>query len=213
MRTRAAGFKMTETLSRETRPATSFKVTPLMRKRLTSHVQEMIERSLTHFPELYGRVIMVGYTRKHLGSATVTYRKGVISGLAIRLKVRKLTYQTIGHELTHLLQGLAHAARAPARAADPAKIPCGEKQCDIWTLARHELFCDDAPTYLRLPRAIRESWSAYASVVRALCIRAIDKRKSQRRYIQWLEAEIRALAKTPLRAISAQQQLELPLPD
>lgn len=184
-----------------------------MRKRLTSHAQEMIERSLAHFPELYGRVITVGCTRKHLGSATVTYRKGVVSGLAIRLKVSKLSYQTIGHELTHLLQGLAHPTRARARAADPAKIPSGEKQCDIWTLARHELFCDDAPTYLRLPRAMREAWPAYAPVVRALCIRAIDKRKSHRRYIQWLEAEIRALAKTPLREIPAQRQLELPLPD
>ena len=184
-----------------------------MRQRLTSRAQEMVEKSLTHFPELDGRVITVGYTRKHLGSATVTYRKGVVSGLVIRLKVRKLTYQTIGHELTHLLQGLAHVARSRARAADPAKIPSGEKQCDIWTLARHELFCDDAPTYLRLPRALRESWPAYAAVVRELCIDAIDKRKSHRRYIQWLEAEIRALAKTPPREIPAQRQLDLPLPD
>ena len=183
-----------------------------MRRRLTRCAQDMIERSLGHFPELQGRVITVGYTRKHLGSATVTYRKGVISGLAIRLKVRKLTYQTIGHELTHLLQGLARAHRSSARFGDSTKIPSGEKQCDIWTLARHELFCDDAPTYLRLPRAMRASWPAYAAAVRALCMRAIDKRKSQRRYIQWLEAEIRALAEMPLGDTSRHQQLELPLP-
>jgi hypothetical protein len=132
--------------------------------------------------------------------------------LAIRLKVRKLTYQTIGHELTHLLQGLAYAHRSSARSADFTKIPSGEKQCDIWTLARHELFCDDAPTYLRLPRVMRESWPAYAAAVRALCIQAIDKRKSHRCYIHWLEAEIRALAKTPLRDPPTHQQLELPLP-
>jgi hypothetical protein len=213
MRSRASGFKMAKTLLRETRPAGSFKITALMRKRLTRRAQEMIERSLTHFPELNGQIITVGYTRKHLGSATVTYRKGIISGLAIRLKVRKLTYQTIGHELTHLLQGLAHAARSRARSADPERIPSGEKQCDIWTLARHELFCDDPPTYLRLPRVMRESWPAYAPAVRALCLQAIDKRKTHRRYIQWLEAEIRALAQTPLGEISPHQQLELPLPD
>jgi hypothetical protein len=184
-----------------------------MRKRLTRRAQEMIERSLAHFPELKGHIITVGYTRKHLGSATVIYRKGVISGLAIRLKVRKLTHQTIGHELTHLLQGLAHAHRSSARSADAAKIPSGEKQCDIWTLARHELFCDDAPTYLRLPRVMRESWPAYTAAVRALCIRAIDKRKSHRRYIQWLEAEVRALAHTPLKDAPPHQQLELPWPD
>ncbi|MGE5306469.1 MAG: hypothetical protein ACM3TN_24425 [Alphaproteobacteria bacterium] len=184
-----------------------------MRKRLTRRAQEMIENSLRHFPELNGHIITVGYTRKHLGSATVIYRKGVISGLAIRLKVRKLTYQTIGHELTHLLQGLAHARRSSARFADPEKLPSGEKQCDIWTLARHELFCDDAPTYLRMPRLMRDSWPAYAAAVRALCIRAIDKRKVHRHYIQWLEAEIRALAHTPLTDVPPHQQLELPWRD
>lgn len=182
-----------------------------MSKRLTHRAREMIETALRHLPELSGRAITVGYTRKHLGSATVTYRKGVISGLAIRLKVRKLSYQTIGHELTHLLQGLANAERLWPRAA--TKLPSGEKQCDIWTLARHDLFCDDAPTYLRLPRPMRESWPAYAAAVRALCIQAIAQRETHRRYIQWLEAEIRTLAKTPIREIAVQRQLELPFTD
>lgn len=184
-----------------------------MKKRLTRRAEEMIESSLPHFPELNGKIITVGYTRKHLGSATVAYREGVVSRLVIRLKVRKLTYQTIGHELTHLIQGLAHAERARARSADRAKIPSGEKPCDIWTLARHELFCDDAPTYLRLPRALRESWPDYAAAVRALCMTAIDKRMSYRRYIHWLEAEIRKLAKAPLRENPIHQQLDLFLPN
>ena len=158
----------------------------------------MIERSLTHFPELNGQVITVGYTRKHLGSATVTYRKGVISALAIRLKVRKLTYQTIGHELTHLLQGLAHAARSRAGSTHPVKIPSGEKQCDIWTLARSPLFLDDAPTYIRLPRVMREDWPRYARAVRRLCIVALKKRKTHRLYMQWLESKIKELAKRPI---------------
>jgi hypothetical protein len=182
-----------------------------MSKRLTRRARKMIETSLRHFPELSGRAITVGYTRKHLGSATVTYRKGAISALAIRLKVRKLTYQTIGHELTHLLQGLANAERLRARSA--TRLPSGEKQCDIWTLARHELFCDDAPTYLRLPRHMRESWPAYAVAVRALCIKAIAKRETYRCYIEWLEAEIRTLAKTPIREMAVRRQLELPFPE
>src|SRR5947208_7888481 len=78
--------------------------TPLMKPRLTRRAREMIERSLPHFPELQGKTITVGYTRKHLGSATVIYRRGSISALVIRLKVRKLNYQTIGHELIHLVQ-------------------------------------------------------------------------------------------------------------
>ena len=46
-----------------------------------------------------------------------------------------------------------------------------ETQCDIWTLARSELFCDDAPTYLRMPRAVRDNWRHYAGRVRSLCVR------------------------------------------
>jgi hypothetical protein len=181
-----------------------------MKKRLTRRAQEMIDRSLAYFPELNGKTITVGYTRKHLGSATVVYRKGVISQLVIRFKVRKLTYQTIGHEMTHLVQGLARGNRRARSPADPGSIPSGEKQCDIWTLARDKLFSDDAPTYLRLPRALRERWPDYAEETRRLCVAAIEKRKTHRLYIRWLEGEIRKLPRKSPQKIWP-EQLELPL--
>jgi len=178
-----------------------------MKQRLTRRALQMIQRSLSYFPELQDSTITIGYTRKHLGSATVIYRKGVILRLIIRLKVRKLTYQTIGHELTHLIQGLAHGARA----TDPAKIPAGETQCDIWTLARDPLFCDDPPTYIKMPRSMRERWPDYADAVRKLCIDAIEKRHTQRQYIRWLEAEIRQLVKTVKpQKLAGPAQLALP---
>src|SRR5437870_12192184 len=183
------------------------RLTPLMEQRLTRRVHEMIERSLQLFPELTGATITVGYTRKHLGSATVVYHKGIISRLIIRLKVRKLTYQTIGHELTHLIQGLAHGDRTKSRSADPEKIPSGEKQCDIWTLARDPLFCDDAPTYIKMPRIMRARWPEYAESIRELCIAAIDKRHTHRQYIRWLEEEIRKLSHTLRPQAVAQAQL------
>lgn len=186
------------------------RLTPLMKQRLTRRAHEMIERSLQLFPELDGSVITVGYTRKHLGSATVIYRRGAIDRMIIRLKVRKVTYQTIGHELTHLIQGLAHGDRSGARAADPDKIPSGEKQCDIWTLARDPLFCDDAPTYIKMPRLLRDHWPDYAETVRKLCIAAIEKRHSHRQYIRWLEDEIRKLPKAPRQQQAAFAQLILP---
>jgi hypothetical protein len=167
--------------------------TPLMKKRLTSRAQIMLERSLSYFPELDGKAISVGLTRKHLGSASISYRAGTISRLVIRLKVRKVTYQTIGHELTHLVQGLVHGDRSMTRSLARHRIPSGEKQCDIWTLARDFLFCDDPPTYLRMPRAIRERWPNYAEAIRQLCIAAIEKRHHHRLYIRWLESEIRKL--------------------
>jgi len=182
-----------------------------MKKRLTRRIEEMIERTLVVFPELSGKIITVGYTRKHLGSATVVYRRQVILRLIIRLKVRRLTYQTIGHELTHLVQGLCRGDRRSRASLDARQIPSGEKQCDIWTLARDPLFCDDPPTYLRLPRIIREHWTDYAERVRQLCISAIEKRSSLRRYIRWLEAEIRKLAEMPPPVKRGPEQLRLPL--
>ncbi|HLN87931.1 MAG TPA: hypothetical protein VK200_15740 [Candidatus Limnocylindrales bacterium] len=173
------------------------KFTPLMKQRLTRRAAEMIEQSLRYFPELQESTITVGYTRKHLGSATVIYRRGIISRLIIRLKVRKLTYQTIGHELTHLIQGLGRGNLSAPRVTDPDRIPTGETQCDIWTLARDPLFCDDPPTYIKMPRSIREHWPDHAESVRKLCVAAIEKRHTQRQYIRWLEQEIRELAKAP----------------
>jgi hypothetical protein len=186
------------------------RLTPPMKPRLTRRAHDMLERSLRFFPELKDATITVGYTRKHLGSATVIYRKGMVHRMIIRLKVRNVSYQTIGHELTHLIQGLVHGDRARGRAADAARIPSGEKQCDIWTLARNPLFCDEAPTYIRMPRAIRERWPDYAESVRALCVSAIEKRATLRQYIRWLEAEIRKLPKAPRREKTAAAQLTLP---
>ncbi len=175
------------------------KFTPLMKQRLTRRASEMIEQSLRYFPELRDSTITVGYTRKHLGSATVIYRKGHIARLIIRLKVRKLTYQTIGHELTHLIQGLGRGNLSASRTTDPGRIPSGETQCDIWTLARDPLFCDDAPSYIRLPRIMRECWPDYAESVREMCIAAIEKRHTQRQYIRWLEHQLRQRAKAARR--------------
>jgi hypothetical protein len=188
----------------------AIRLTPLMRQRLTRRAHEMIERSLQLFPELKDSTITVGYTRKHLGSATVVYRKRVVTRLIIRLKVRKLSYQTIGHELTHLIQGLTHGDRSKSRSPDPARVPSGEQQCDIWTLARDPLFCDDAPTYIKMPRSIRERWPDYADAVRDLCIAAIERRITHRQYIRWLEDELRKLAERPAVKNLRPDQLWLP---
>lgn len=185
--------------------------TPLMQKRLTPRARAMIERALPRFPELSEKTITVGYTRAHLGSASLRYRSATEPRLIIRLKVHKLTYQTIGHELTHLIQGLVRCDRSlHKRAQQEEKIPAGEKQCDIWTLARDNLFCDDPPTYLRLPRIVRERWTEYAGSVRGLCIAAIAKRATHRRYIEWLETEIRGLTVKNTSAKPEPLQLSLP---
>ena len=133
---------------------TQVRFTPLMQKRRTRRAEEMINRSLEYFPELQGKTITIGYTRVHLGSAVISRKRNSEPQLVIRLKVRKLTYQTIGHELTHLVQALSLGDRPPPTYE---RIPSGETQCDIWTLARHRLFCDDAPTYIKMPREMRQA--------------------------------------------------------
>ncbi|HXG51226.1 MAG TPA: hypothetical protein VNN77_07475 [candidate division Zixibacteria bacterium] len=195
--------------SRLTAPEARIAFTPGMKKRLTRRALAMIERSLALFPELRHHPVTIGYTLTHLGSASVTCRAGGTARLAIRLKVNCLSYQTIGHELTHLVQGLARGGRH-SRAAPIGKIPGGEKQCDIWTLARSRLFCDDPPTYLRLPRVVRQRWHQYAGRVRRLCIRAIAQRPARRCYIRWLETEIRKLARVVPPGGPGAEQLALP---
>jgi hypothetical protein len=186
-----------------------FVFTAPMKKRLSRRVLKMLHEALRHFPELQRRRIVVGYTSAHLGSAIVPLRDEG-GALTIRLKVRRLTYNTIGHELTHLLQGLSKSHWHRSKPDDAARIPCGEKQCDIWTLARNRLFCDDAPTYLKLPRAVRENWPTYAQSVRRLCIAALEKRKTYRLYMCWLESQIKDLARKPVTARKDNGQLPLP---
>jgi hypothetical protein len=86
-----------------------------------------------------------------------------------------MTYFTIAHELTHLLQkpGLG-------------TVPSGEVQCDIYALARSSLFTDDMPTYLPGLHCNKRTWKLHAPAVRSLCIEAIEVRKKRRTYIEWL---------------------------
>ena len=181
-----------------------------MKKRLSRRALKMLHDALRHVPELQGRKITVGYTAAHLGSAVVPLAAADAARLTIRLKVKRLTYHTIGHELTHLLQALSRIRPGRGKPEKDGRIPSGEKQCDVWTLARSGLFCDDAPTYIRLPRAVREGWPVYARAVRRLAIAALEKRKSYRLYIRWLEGRIRDLARRPPPAPREHGQLPLP---
>ncbi len=181
--------------------------TPQMEKRLTQRAVRMIRQSLSRFPELRNLEVRVGHTKTKLGVAFIPTRLRL--PLYIRLRVRGLTYNTIGHELTHLLQGLT---KLPPPEGTPAwePLPGGETQCDIWTLARSELFCDDAPTYLRMPRAVRENWRHYAGRVRSLCVEAIRQRPSHRTYIRWLESRIAELPeRVPVLRSNVPEQLSL----
>lgn len=148
-------------------------LTAPMEKSMTPELMHRIERTLQEFPELETQTLRVGLVMnsKVHGSADS-------GNMIIRLNMRErsgMTYFTIAHELTHLLQkpGLG-------------TVPNGEVQCDIFTLARSSLFTDDMPTYLPGLRCKKRAWQHHAAAVRDLCIKAIDIRKVRRSYIVWL---------------------------
>ena len=146
-----------------------------MQKALTSDLMQRIQRSLAEFPELSDTLVTIGLTKSAEGTAEAQEK-------IIRLNVRPrkpISYFTIGHELTHLLQsGGLHL------------IPDGEIQCDVWTLARSALFLDDRPTYLRPHLWTRANWPSQGVMVRALCVEAIERRKTNRQYLVWLNDQL-----------------------
>ena len=152
-------------------------LSPPMRKEMTAELMQRIERSLREFPELWDRPITIGLNRSDNLHGSADSRN-----MTIRLNPRLrggVAYATIGHELTHLLQkpGLGI-------------VPYGEEQCDIWTLARSELFLDDRPFYLCAHLWKKKTWPSRANAVRSLCMQAIQVRKTNRHYKLWLEQAI-----------------------
>jgi hypothetical protein len=142
---------------------------------VTPELHDRLECSLNEFPELAHERITVGRTRSAAGIAEA-------GNMLIRLYVsrrRPVSYFTIGHELTHLLQ------------SDGLKlVPSGEIQCDVWTLARSEVFLDDRPYYLGGRLWSDSNWPRHAHSVRQLCIQAIELRRTNRQYLAWLKARL-----------------------
>ena len=140
-------------------------------------LMQKIERAAREFPELEACTLTVGLIMKSRVHGSADSRINVI-----RLNTREksgMSYFTIAHELTHLLQrpGLG-------------TVPKGEVQCDIYALARSPLFTDDMPTYLPGLQCTKRAWKEHAPAVRDLCIEAIEVRNVRRTYIAWLTRAI-----------------------
>jgi hypothetical protein len=146
-----------------------------MQKVITPALVQRLERCLVEFPELSDKVVTVGRTTVADGTAEA-------ERMIIRLNVKPrkpVSCFTIGHELTHLLQ--SRGLRV---------VPDGEVQCDVWTLARSDLFMDDRPTYLCPHLWTRTSWPHHARRVRELCLESIERRKANRHYLVWLHDQL-----------------------
>ncbi len=136
--------------------------------RFKNKIISMVNESLIQFPELSDDKITLGITHVNDGNATWE------DSYKIRLNPRRLTYFTIGHELTHLLQF-------------KGKLPMTEKSTDIFTLARSMLFLDEPPCYLKIPRKLQNYWEENSELIHKICKDSIEYRKNNRNYIQWAE--------------------------
>lgn len=151
---------------------------------MTPELWAKITRAYAEFPDLIQRHIVVGITKRR-GLDGYAVREDFCIRLYVTRKTTPSLY-TIGHEFTHLLQwpGLG-------------TVPNGEFQCDIWTLARSELFLDEMPSYLEVRACANGNWKYHAHMVRNLCRQAIEARKTNRNYIVWLKDRLRASYGTP----------------
>ncbi len=143
-------------------------------------ILEYLEFARKFYPELEGLEIRVGLAQKRgvLGWGSLDPERP-----GVWVRPRRLQLFTIAHEFTHLLQ---------ARNL----VPRGERQCDLWALARSPLLIDAAPNYLRLPRALRRGrpTNDQAHAMCAAAREAIEAQKAgDRRYLVKFEAAMVAL--------------------
>jgi hypothetical protein len=150
--------------------------TVLRRHRLRNDVLRRVEYVRRYFPELDGETITVGLTRSASGMA-------IPGGTRIWLNPSRLSYHTIAHELIHLLQ------------TRDLGIPCGERACDVFSLARHWTLNDDRPSYIRVPREMLDVHGRLADhparVVFEVAHEAVVRRRGgMRKYLSFFEAEL-----------------------
>jgi hypothetical protein len=142
-------------------------------------ILERLEFVRRFFPELADRTVRVGLARRRgvLGWGSLDPARP-----GIWVRPLRLSYFTIAHEFTHLLQ----ARRL---------VPGGERACDLWALSRSPLLNDAPPGYLRLPGSLRHRRRLDPELATLLCQaarRAIAAREQgERRYLLLFEREAR----------------------
>jgi hypothetical protein len=157
---------------------------PLLTRALLAHpsrprILKMVRFALQYFPELAGTQIKIGLARGAQGYAS-------LEEPLIWLNPRGLSYQTIAHELVHLLQGRG-------------LVPMGERSCDLYSLARDRMLVDYAPVYLEIPQTFTtdrgELRDGAAGVLHRTACEAIRRRaEGERRYIRWFEKQLAQIA-------------------
>lgn len=134
-----------------------------------TNIQSMTLECLEEFPELNPKEIKFSYTKNYACAMTLSTTKDKFN-IGYNPKY-PLFYNVLGHELMHFAQEFGD-------------VPHGEKSCDVYTLARSELFTDRHPGYIPLHQGIIDNWPYYAIDIHKLCIQAIEVRKTNKQYIK-----------------------------
>jgi hypothetical protein len=163
-------------VSEPARPARTDVVSrPLLQHPSRKRILKMVRFARQFFPELEGTCVRIGLARRADGYAS-------LEEPSIWLNPRGLNYQTISHELVHLLQGRG-------------LVPMGERSCDLFSLARDRLLVDAAPVYLQIPSRLLTSTGALRPgaprLLHDTACQAIDRRsRGRRQYIRWFEKQL-----------------------
>jgi len=151
-------------------------------------ILEYLEFARKFYPELEGVNIRVGLAQKRgvLGWGSLDPERP-----GVWVRPRQLQLFTIAHEYTHLLQ---------ARGL----VPRGERQCDLWALARSPLLVDSQPNYLKLPKVLKRGRPTNDQA-HALCTAArhaiAARAAGDRRYLARFEASLaEAFSRRPVAA-------------
>src|SRR4029077_18717476 len=151
-------------------------------------ILEYLEFARKFYPELEGVNIRVGLAQKRgvLGWGSLDPERP-----GVWVRARQLQLFTIAHEYTHLLQ---------ARGL----VPRGERQCDLWALARSPLLVDSQPNYLKLPKVLKRGRPTNDQA-HALCTAArhaiAARAAGDRRYLARFEASLdEAFSRRPVAA-------------
>lgn len=145
-------------------------------------IKKLFEEVIPYFPEFKRSTFKVGYTESGACYVPKYIRKTDREHIYIRLSEHDITRYVLAHELTHELQYTNN------------DIPQGEKQCDIWTLARSTFLLDHPPHYLEVPKSVRENWYDWKEILHQVAEEAIQKREEGLfRYIRYFEDKVKEL--------------------
>jgi hypothetical protein len=142
------------------------------KKKGQSRFLERLDKARNYFPELDCFTVKVGITINADGKAD-------LEGKGVFFKSRNVSFYVIGHELTHLLQEIQG-------------LPKSERSCDIFTMARTPLFCDESPNYVNVPKEMMDNnryvLEQYREFVHKTAKSAAALRRAGKRfYISWFE--------------------------